>query len=356
MRIIHVTDFGRAGKINGVSEAVLNLAHAQKDMGHTVLVCHTRPNSMVSDPICNLTDSTGTFLRLLAEFHPHIVIFNSFYDFKHPLFARKLKQLAIPYLITFHGGASRNNYRKKRIVKFFANKLVFKPYINGACGVCYLNEGERANSIFKFAENKSIIIPNGISCTQLISGASLKSNPQQTTISFISRLDFKGKGIDLLLNAIKNIEDWLKENHVVFNFYGYHYSDGTVELINAFKERCKYMGFVSGKEKENAYSTTDIVILPSRSEGMPIGILEALSYGVPCIVTPQTNMADVIQKYDCGWVCQLNAESISATIIKAINDLSQKRTEIRDNAIRAARNYDWTAIALRSIEIYKNLI
>lgn len=354
MRILHIADFGKYGNLNGVGEAVLHLAKSQKQIGVNVIVAYTRPNPYIKNPICVFADKKQIFKRLINEYKPDIAVFHSFYDFKHPRFASILKNKHIPYLITFHGGASRTNYLRKRLVKAIANELIFKPYIRSAAATIYLNEGERRSSIFmQLDSHKSMILPNGISKPNKTHSFKPDEN---IVISFISRLDYHGKGIDILLKAISSIEDELLKLKVKFAFYGYDYKDGTVEQINSTSNICEYLGYVSSIEKENAFLGTDIVILPSRSEGMPVSILEALSYGIPCIVTPQTNVADIIEKYNCGWVANLTVTEIASAILRAAEELNDNCNMLKDNAIRASSDYLWEVIAQNSIGLYEKII
>lgn len=354
MRILHITDFGAAGKINGVSEAVLNLAKAQIGIGAEVRVAHTRPNTLVHEDFCSLLDNLRNFKTFICDYKPNIVIFNSFYDLKHPLFARILKRKKIPYVITFHGGASCKNYQKHHLRKFIANNLIFKSYVRNAKAVCYLNENERQSSIFLTTNRNSIIIPNGITMPDYIPQE--YDSRQPIEILFFSRLDYIGKGLDVLLESINSIKDWLIDNNVHFSFYGYHYNDGTVEKIQSVGDVCQYKGYVVGNEKETIFKHADIMILPSRSEGMPVSIIEALSYGIPCIVTPETNMADIIEDYKCGWVTKLSKTGLLNSIKRAVNTYKNESYNLHKNAKKAAEAYEWNSIATDSTTKYHNIL
>ena len=53
-----------------------------------------------------------------------------------------------------------------------------------------------------------------------------------------------------------------------------------------------------------------MLILPSRSEGMPNVVLEAMSIGIPCMVSPHTNMKEVILASNSGWVVESEKNEI----------------------------------------------
>ena len=353
MNILHIVDFGKAGKINGVGEAVMNLAYKQKTLGVSVTILHTRPAN-INNNLCIELKNVNDFERIVDNIRPEIAIFHSFYDFSHPKIAKILSRKGIPYLITYHGGASKNNYKKKTLLKFLVNKFIFISYIKKAAGTIYLNQNEQHNSIFKnIDKEKFVILPNGINPP--LDSNKYKKN-DKVIISFISRLDFHGKGLDLLLPAISNIRNELEKRKVHFRFYGYHYDDGTIEKIQSLPNICSYEGFVLDQQKDLAFRDTDIYILPSRSEGMPISVLEALSYGIPCILTPQTNMSELIKDNQCGWTIELNIQDISDKILTALDDLAQNRSVLRKNCIETAKQFEWNQIAIQSIRIYENFL
>ena len=57
----------------------------------------------------------------------------------------------------------------------------------------------------------------------------------------------------------------------------------------------KFEGWVSGDKKINMLNWADIFILPSHNEGLPISILEAMSYGMPIISTPVGGIPEVVK-------------------------------------------------------------
>ena len=58
---------------------------------------------------------------------------------------------------------------------------------------------------------------------------------------------------------------------------------------------------VYGDAKCKVLSDADLFCLTSRFEGHPIAVLEALSYGLPCLLTPGTNMAREVSVGKAGW-------------------------------------------------------
>ena len=59
---------------------------------------------------------------------------------------------------------------------------------------------------------------------------------------------------------------------------------------------------------------SDMFILTSRHEGFPMSILEALSYGLPVLITKGTNMTDLVHKASAGWTCETDPIEIAKTL------------------------------------------
>ena len=154
-------------------------------------------------------------------------------------------------------------------------------------------------------ENIIKIIPNG---TEIKSKVALSSSSDQIIILFLGRVDIHHKGLDILVNSILRITDYLIENKVVLNIVGPYdsikdqsYFDEMFRKHPKLNSVIKLLGPQYGDDKEKILSECDIFIHTSRYEGMPMAVLEAMSKGKPCIVTLGTNMVDIVNKADTGF-------------------------------------------------------
>ena len=98
------------------------------------------------------------------------------------------------------------------------------------------------------------------------------------------------------------------------------------------------------------------MLLTSRYEGFPMTILEAWSYGNPCLVTPGTNVADEIAINNLGWTVNLTADSIADGIKKALKDYSVSRADYVSRCKEyVCKNYSWKIIAKTSYKLLNNI-
>ncbi|MBP3197362.1 MAG: glycosyltransferase family 4 protein, partial [Butyrivibrio sp.] len=113
---------------------------------------------------------------------------------------------------------------------------------------------------------------------------------------------------------------------------------------------------ITGKEKKKVLLDSDLFIQTSRHEGMPMGILEAMSYGVPCLITEGTSLGDIVREYNAGWVAETNQESIILTLKRVLEEkdlLNNKSAQARKLVME---NYSWAKTSKSAVLEYESLI
>jgi len=278
---------------------------------------------------------------------PDVAVFEGFYQPNAPKIAKKLLKLGIPYIITPRGSLTfqaQHNSLIKRLKKSIANFFIFKPFTKNAIALQYLTVAEQNDSGDKW-NRTSFVVPNGFHIPDL---KKQKFSSNGLKAVFIGRMDLYHKGLDILLEACNQEREFLSSEGFKLYIHGPQSYD--YEKIKNYILQNKLESFVilkdevTGKDKEVALIDADIFILTSRFEGHPMGLIEALAYGLPSLVTPGSNMGDVISNYNAGWLAEPTAQSIAEklkSIIENINQLPSKS----DNARRLSFNYDWSVIA-----------
>ena len=103
-----------------------------------------------------------------------------------------------------------------------------------------------------------------------------------------------------------------------------------------------------GIEKDNLLKQMDVFVHPSRNEGLPTSVIEAASYGKPCIVTDATNIGDLITEYQCGeTIHNQDSKELYKSMSKfaMVWNNQDDFTEIRHNAVRMVKeNFNWKKV------------
>ena len=261
----------------------------------------------------------------------------------------------MPYIIVPHGELTAIAQRKKWLKKKAANLLLFNAFIKKAKAVQCLSQNELKNSKIKqkkFIATNSVIFPTVE-----------KQNFSADGVNFlyIGRLEVKIKGLDLMIAAVAEVADKMRASGCKLKIYGPDYKGRYAQVEKLIAKHgvgdvVELNPAIFGEQKENEILNSDVFIQTSRTEGMPLGILEALIYGVPCIVTKGTNLAEFIDENDAGWPAETKADSIAEAIVRAIDERESLPVKSR-NAVKAMKeNFSWDVIAKKAIEDYKSLI
>lgn len=115
----------------------------------------------------------------------------------------------------------------------------------------------------------------------------------------------KRKGIYDLLTAIANEREFFAQ-HIELRIGGNLEEEKLQTFIRDHNlgEFVTFMGWVSGAKKRECLEWAHIYILPSYNEGLPIGILEAMSYRMPIISTPVGGIPEVVKQHHNGILVQ----------------------------------------------------
>ena len=220
----------------------------------------------------------------------------------------------------------------------------------------YLTKNEHEYSS-RWKNKQYLIVPNGITLPEIknkiFSSFCIKA-------SFIGRLDVYHKGIDLLLEAISLVKKELRSVFFHLSIYGHNQNNSKENINRIINDLCiadlvSVHDGVYGNEKIKVLRETDVFVHTSRFEGLPMSILEALSYGIPCLVTPGTNMDQIINKMDAGWNSEFNSAAISNVLKKIVEEKNVWKNK-SNNARKLASAYSWDVIAKNAHDKYEELL
>jgi glycosyltransferase involved in cell wall biosynthesis len=110
-------------------------------------------------------------------------------------------------------------------------------------------------------------------------------------------------------------------------------------------------GFLHGEELAQAYASSDVFIMPSRSETLGLVILEAMSSGLPVVAARAGGIPEMIQEGVNGFLFDEEAEAIAA--INQILASPGLRETIGHAARDRAEHFGWKAATLLLLEHYQ---
>ncbi|MFS0562941.1 glycosyltransferase [Terribacillus sp. 179-K 1B1 HS] len=184
----------------------------------------------------------------------------------------------------------------------------------------------------------------------------VRTNHKNRTITFLGRIDNNQKQLEHALNVVKKLANENKYNDWIFNIYGSGPDETSVKKFiedNNLSDRIKLKGTTS--DVEGVLSTTDIMILTSKYEGLPMALIEAASSGVPIVSYECSDGIKEIVKdnYNGYLVERNNEEDLFNKLTDLIGDL-EKRQTMGNNAINHVKEkFSEDSILQKWIKIFK---
>ena len=235
----------------------------------------------------------------------------------------------------------------------FATKYIkFGEKIAAKCAdeIIVLSEG--VQKYFKDTYNRDTnFIPNGVNKPEIKETNIIKEKwglEKDNYILFLARI-VPEKGVHYLIDAYKQIHT--DKKLVIAG--GASHTNGYLESI---KEKVKsdsriiMTGFVQGQELEELFSNCYLYCLPSDVEGMPISLLEAMSYGCYCLVSDIEENTQVTEKYATTFK-KSDVNDLKIELENILNTSKNIDKEVISNFV--LKKYNWDEVVKRIVELYK---
>lgn len=226
-----------------------------------------------------------------------------------------------------------------------------KNAVKYADEIIVLSQGVK-DYFLKTYGRKTKYIPNGVNKPEIREGKEIKKwgLEKDNYVLYLGRI-VPEKGEHYLIEAWKNV----KSDKKLVIAGG---SSDTQEYMNKLKELAKgdsrivFTGFVQGRVLEELYSNSYIYCLPSDLEGMPLSLLEAMSYGNCCLVSDIDECKEVVE--DKGVTFKKSS----------INDLIEKLQWLleNDDAVEnykkkviefVCNKYNWDDVVEKTMRVYQ---
>ena len=261
------------------------------------------------------------------------------------------KILGKKVIVTVHG----IDWQREKWKSGFGSKFIRqgeKNAVKYADEIIVLSQGVQRY----FEENygrKTIFIPNGVNRPQVRHAEIINKEfglTKDSYILFLGRL-VPEKGIKYLIEAFKNVET--DKKLVIAGG-----SSDTDEFANELRELAKdddrilFTGFVQGEKLDELYSNAYIYTLPSDLEGMPLSLLEAMSYGNCCLVSDIEECASVVEDHALIFH-KSNVEDLKNKLQEACDHPDMVKRYQEQAADFICKKYNWDEVVEKTLELYR---
>ena len=245
-------------------------------------------------------------------------------------FMRAALQNGNKMVIHIHGGV----YLTSEIIPFPFRQML-KYVFSWNVPFIALSETEAEVLRKRFHAKHVVSLPN---CIDLKDAQTFqrkyKDDSTPLTLGYLGRIA-KTKGLDYLLQACC----MLKEHHIPFRLKiaGAEEHEGQYlpQFSKVLGNQFLYSGIVSGESKNSFLRSLDVLAMPTFFEGLPMSLLECMSYGVVPVITPVGSIPAVVTDQQNGLLIKVKD---TPSIVDAITYLHTNRGKLKLMS-SAARNY-----------------
>jgi glycosyltransferase involved in cell wall biosynthesis len=329
VRILHaITLLSPDGAFGGPLRVSLNQASALRTRGHSVTVVAAQRGFDVAP---SFQEGTPLVLRRARQLVPHsgfagicapglikwLLGARSEFDVAHvhlgrdlvllPL-ATVLMRLRIPFVLQPHGMILPGAHPLAPLTDW----VIVSRLLRVAHEVFYLTTDER-DALHEVARGKARLapLPNGVPLYEPAS--STQGVPE---VLYLARLHPRKRPVDFVMAALALNALGIKANYTLVGP-----DEGEAKRVEATAAKAnniRWVGPVAAGDGPTRMRQASIYVLPSVSpEPYPMAVLEAMSVGLPVVVTEDCGLAPTIRKYNCGLVI----EPGDANVARAIHTL-----------------------------------
>ncbi|KKR89145.1 MAG: Glycosyl transferase group 1 [Candidatus Wolfebacteria bacterium GW2011_GWA1_44_24] len=287
-------------------------------------------------------------------------------------YARKFGK---PHIISPHGSLMREPLGKKNsLLKKIYIFLIERRNLAGADALHFTVETEKKEYLEAgLPMRKAIIIPNSLGD----SAVGADDNEEKIDfrkknkialggkiILFLSRLNWK-KGLDTLIPAF--VEVVKKKPNAVLVLAGPddgNYKKEVEEMLRDAKlrenekndGRVIFTGMLLGEDKIAALRESDVFVLPSYSENFGMAVIEAMSFGLPVVVTKGVGISGEVETSGAGLVVEKNVNQVAEAILEILEnpELAEKMGEQGKKLVK--NEFSGDKVAKRFLEEYNKTI
>ena len=200
-------------------------------------------------------------------------------------------------------------------------------------------------------ESKLMVLHNGVPVPPTPCDAS-----QHEDILFLGWLEDR-KRPNVLMRASREALAAFPNANLLFGGVGSRDQYAALADELGIAKRCEFLGWVDGEAKERLFEQAGIFCLPSRDEGMPMSVLEAMAHGVPVIATSVGGVPRLIQDGIDGYLMDVDDEERLSRLLLELEGLPERRRAVgMAGRKKVEESFGIDVVIERLVSLYEELI
>lgn len=224
-----------------------------------------------------------------------------------------------------------------------------KQAVKQADEIIVLSKGVQEYFLREYGR-ETVLIPNGVNKPEVVGADEIERRwgmKKDSYILFLGRI-VPEKGLRYLVEAYKGLNT---DKKLVIAGGASDTDEFVKELKRIGGNEVIYTGFVSDRTLDELYSNCYIYCLPSDLEGMPLSLLEAMSYGDCCVVSDIDECASVVE--DKAVIMKKSDVADLREKLQMLCDEPETVQKYKDEAAEfILRKYGWDDVVERTLKEY----
>jgi glycosyltransferase involved in cell wall biosynthesis len=290
-------------------------------------------------------------LPFVRSWHPELVI--AFFGVPSGAVAWFVKLLfGLPYIVSLRGG----DVPGFRPYDFATYHRLAGPMIRriwrGARAVVANSIGLRDLAVAFDPQTQVDIVPNGVNIERF---HPVDRSWSPARLLFVGRIVYQ-KGLDILFQALGGLLDLDWQLTLVGDGNQRPRLEEQARSLGMF-ERIHFTGWLIGDAVVQQYQQSNLFVVPSRHEGMPNVVLEAMSAGLPVVATAIAGNEELISPGINGWLAPSEDPlALQQSLRKVLSDPEQLKKMGIASRQRVATSYTWDATADQYLALLENIL
>jgi glycosyltransferase involved in cell wall biosynthesis len=269
--------------------------------------------------------------------------------------ARACRKRGVPYVVRPLGTLDPWGMQQKRLMKSAFWHLSGKRMLRGASAVHYTTRAEMEAVESSLGINHGNVVPLGIDLELGVSEVNEYQEihpPSEPYVLVLSRLHPK-KGLEILIDAfvtLRNDPEFEAWRLVVAG-------DGPQDYVKLLRQKASpeiiFPGWLDSDAKKLFLRHASLLALPSYRENFGLCVLEALTCGVPVVVSPHVNLSEAIEDAGAGWIAEVDRDAL-VTALKSALKSDSERAKRGAAGKRMSQRFTWPAVAGELLAMYAN--
>ena len=368
LRILRVANDVYPDVMGGLSIHVHEMSKLQAEWGHEVTVLtsdhgdRSRPRNEIQDgyeirrcrEVFNPLDNS-IFPGLIQSLNRMAPNYDVVHAHSHLFFstnvAAAFRQLNdTPLVVTNHGLISQT--APKWLQKVFI-PTVARFTLNSSDRILCYSETDERRLRERGIDTEISVVHNGIDCEKFSPVDGTEDEGLQ--VLFVGRLK-PGKGVDDLLMAFENVAEAFSD--ATLKIVG----DGPLkeDLVKLAKEkeihpRVEFAGRIPNSEMPEIYTQSDVFVLPSKNEGLPRTVLEAMACRTPVVTSSLPQLEPVVD--GAGLIVESDSvEQFADYTSRLLADSSERERMGEIGRRKVKQSYSWNETVRKTSRVYSELL